>query len=161
MKQTAIISAFHCCGKTYATKKCSDKYDILDLNCNDYQWVDKKGVTESIRVANDNFPNNYIEKIKENIGKYDIIFVDSYLKIRKCMYNNGIKFCTVIPDPKLKTEWVGRMYLRGDKSYQIARVMNMWDSCTQEVYKEPHGFGILWLHSNDYISNHIDFLRHW
>lgn len=110
MKETKIISAYPCCGKTYAFENYQDIYSILDSDSSDFSWIYRERTDdelqkikedfesmlsptnadkelerircEKIKERNPDFPNNYIEHIKENIGKVDYIF---------CKYSFGCK----------------------------------------------------------------------
>ena len=79
-----VISAFFGCGKTTATLKLKDKKRILDLDASLFY--------------NNNFPKNYIDCLKENIDKYDIIFVSSHEIIRGEMNKNNIEYILYYPD---------------------------------------------------------------
>ena len=75
-KRTVVVSAFPCCGKTYAFENYQNKYSMLDSDSSKFSWTyeaekDENGnILRGIkRVRNPNFPKNYIEHIKENIGK--------------------------------------------------------------------------------------------
>ena len=111
MKETKIISAYPCCGKTYAFENYQDIYSILDSDSSEFSWIYRERTDdelqkikedlesmlspinadkefervrhEKIKERNPNFPNNYIEHIKENIGKVDYIFVSSHLVVRQ------------------------------------------------------------------------------
>ena len=60
---TKIISAFPGCGKTTLQRKLKDTLKIID--------------SDSSTFPKDDFPRNYIEHIKSNIGVQDVIFVSS------------------------------------------------------------------------------------
>ena len=121
MKKTKIISAFPACGKTYAFEKLNENgYRILDSDSSKFSWMDvvdeayemknrgKKNYKERyIKVRNPEFPSNYIQHIKENIGKADYIFVSSHKEVRDALIENGIYFTLVYPDRSMKAEWVG------------------------------------------------------
>lgn len=104
MKNTLIISAYTCCGKTYASEHMKN-YDILDVDIRKFKTIKRLPNEEEIEkerqwwesslhlmsteahlnhfkqqiisVDNPNFPDNFIQYIKENIGKVDVIFIDS------------------------------------------------------------------------------------
>lgn len=165
-KRTVVVSAFPCCGKTYAFKNYQDKYSILDSDSSKFSWIyeaekDKYGNTLRgvKRVRNPEFPNNYIEHIKENIGKVDIIFVSSHLQVREAMEEAGIRYCTVYPQKEMLNEWVGRMYRRGSSDDFIKFQIEHWDEFMHKITFEPYGFGICRLGNNEYLD--VDFLYNW
>ena len=108
MKKTKIISAFPACGKTYAFEKLNENgYEILDSDSSKFSWMDvvdkvyemknrgKELQRRYIKVRNPEFPSNYIQHIKENIGKADYIFVSSHKEVRDALIQNGIYFTLV------------------------------------------------------------------
>ena len=81
-KKTVVISAYPCCGKSYAYEHYKDKYSMLDSDSSKFSWKTEKVALpdmqdgckwEERKVRNPEFPDNYIAHIKENIGKVDII----------------------------------------------------------------------------------------
>lgn len=116
---TKIYSIFPACGKTWLYEH-QEEYDlkILDSDSSQFSWVhtniDENGnMIRGIRkLRNPDFPNNYIKHIKENIGKYDCIFVSSHASVREALDKEGIDFTIVYPMPMCKAEWVGRCFIR-------------------------------------------------
>lgn len=185
MKKTLVISAYACCGKTYATKHFADKYSILDLNSLDFKYTTRYPNAEEIEaerqhwestlrllsteaylnkfknkpiLARDpDFPNNYIQNIKENIGKFDIIFVDSDLKVRESLSKSGIDFVTVYPYEDYLTDWIGRMYLRDDTDMCIRNQIAKWGHNMKYIQNEPYGDRLFRLPFNGekYISRYM------
>jgi hypothetical protein len=177
---TIIISAFPCCGKTYAFNNYQDTYKILDSDSSNFSWMERvrteeelekekeiwnstehllsadgwinKIKNELIKVRDPEFPKNYIEHIKENIGKVDFIFVSSHLQVRQALTDNNIEFCTVYPEPNCLDEWIGRMYRRGnDKAFIDFQIKN-WEKFVNDVNDEPHGDFLYRLGHNQYLS---------
>ena len=185
---TIIISAFPCCGKSYAFNNYQDTYKILDSDSSKFSWMFRKRTEEElekekeiwnstehllsadgwinqiknelIKVRDPEFPKNYIEHIKENIGKADCIFVSSHLQVRQALTDNSIKFCTVYPEPNCLDEWVGRMYRRGnDKAFIDFQIKN-WDEFVNDIDNEPHGDFLYRLGHNQYLSPwHLQMIR--
>lgn len=178
MKNTLVISAYTCCGKTYASEHMKD-YDILDVDIRKFKTIkqlpneeeieeERKWWESSLRlmsveghlnqfkqqiisVDNPNFPNNFIQYIKENIGKVDVIFIDSDIRIRQWLNEAKIKFVTVYPWNSCLSEWVGRMYLQNYPDFIIRNKINGWN---HEIYlvKEPYGDQLIRLSHGKYIS---------
>lgn len=162
MKKTVVVSAFPCCGKTYAFENYQNKYSMLDSDSSQFSWCYEYDPTNSdnvIKYRNPEFPKNYIDHIKENIGKVDIIFVSSHLQVRQAMTEAGIYYCTVYPKPEMLNEWVGRMYRRGNDESFIKFQIDHWDEFMHNITFEPHGFGICRLGNNEYLD--VDFLYNW
>ena len=186
-KRTVVVSAFPCCGKTYAFENYQDKYSILDSDSSKFSWILRKRTKEELEIAkkawesephlldgdgyinqikdeeikvrNPDFPKNYIEHIKENIGKVDFIFVSSHLQVREAMKEADIRYCTVYPKEEMLNEWVGRMYLRGNNEQFIKFQIEHWEEFMHNITFEPYGFGICRLGNNEYLD--LDFLYNW
>ena len=122
MKKTVIISAFPGCGKTTAYIKLKNKIDVLD---SDSSLFDKK-----------DFPKNYIEHIKENIGKVDIIFVSSHQVVRNALKENNIHFSIYYPSKKRKSEMLELYKQRGNNEDFIYFLDNHFDFFIDNIEKE-------------------------
>jgi len=156
MKRTVVVSAFPCCGKTYAFQNYQDRYTILDSDSSEFSWV-KDNDGKNTKERNPEFPHNYIQHIKDNIGKVDIIFVSSHKQVREAMTKEGIRFCTVYPKKEMLNEWVGRMYIRGNDENFINFIINNWEEFMREIEcEDDSGFRIYRLGNNEYID--LDFL---
>lgn len=155
-KRTVVVSAYPCCGKTYAFEHYQDKYSILDSDSSKFSWIHNEDGT---KVRNPEFPANYIKHIKENIGKVDFIFVSSHLEVRKAMEETGIRYCTVYPKKNMLNEWVGRMYRRGSSDEFIKFQIDHWDDFVNHINLEPYGFGLCRLGNDEYLN--LDFLYSW
>lgn len=151
--KTQVISAFPCCGKSYIYNKFKNKYKILDSDSSNFSWITVNGV----RTRNPDFPHNYIQHIKENIGKVDYIFVSSHLEVRQALDEEDIPFMTFYPHPDMLNEWIGRMYQRGDNKYFIDFQINNWNNFTNNIVNEPYGYQLIRLKNNQYITDYIYF----
>lgn len=154
MKNTLIISAYTCCGKTYASEHIKD-YDILDVDICKFKTIKRLPIKQQIISAdNPDFPNNFIQYIKENIGKVDVVFVDSDIRIRQWLNEAKIKFVTVYPWNSCLPEWIGRMYLQDYPDIIIRNKINGW---YHEIYpvKEPYGDQLFRLSCGKYINERL------
>lgn len=157
--RTVVVSAFPCCGKTYAFEHFQHKYSMLDSDSSQFSWI-KDEVGNNTKERNPDFPNNYIQHIKNNIGKVDIIFVSSHKQVRDALDDAGIHFCTVYPKPTMLNEWVGRMYCRGNDPKFIQFIIDNWGTFMSEIDSGfSYGFGLCRLGNNEYID--LDFLYNW
>ncbi|NLV87640.1 MAG: hypothetical protein GX025_10580 [Clostridiales bacterium] len=148
--KTVIISAFPACGKTHAANHCRDKYSILDLDSRDFS-------------ADSTFPENYLNHIKENIGKYDVIFVSTHKAVREALDAAELRYCTVYPQKTILNEWVGRLYCRGDSADFVQYIIDNWDDFQTELWHENnHGIGTHFLDADEYLDAPlIDTLYEW
>ena len=162
-KQTLVISAYPCCGKSYAVEHYQDKYTMLDSDSSQFSWsyvsVDENGnaIRGVRKIRNPEFPGNYIQHVKEILGKVDIIFVSSHLVVREALEEADIPYVSVYPEASLLNEWVGRMYRRGSSSDFIDFQIEHWDEFMKNVRSEPHGLILLRLGSNQYLDERFLF----
>ncbi len=136
--RTKIISAFPGTGKSYYHKLHPDT--TLDSDSSNFSWVkDENG--NNTKERNPNFPQNYIEHIKANIGKYEYIFVSSHKEVRESLLNNCLFFFLVYPDRGRKEEFIQRYKDRGNNESFIQLVDSKWDEWIDELdyYRFVHG----------------------
>ena len=161
MKNTKVIAAFPACGKTYCFQKNED-YTILDSDSSKFSWCTYEGRIGKYR--NPDFPNNYIEHIKENIGKVDYIFVSTHEEVRNALREAGIKYLLVFPRSTLKAEWVGRCFLRGSDEKFCKLIADSWDDWLWQLENEVvcdnrSLYEYFRLESNEYLSDIIDIIQ--
>lgn len=147
MKKTLVISAFPGCGKTYCYKNYQDKLSILDSDSSNFSWI-KDGDGNNTKERNPEFPTNYIQHIKENIGKVDIIFVSSHKEVRQSLIKNDIDTILIYPHKSLKDEWIRRFRERGNDANFITFISNNWDIFIDEMDDEDSDFIRLKLNDN-------------
>ena len=158
MKDTKVIAAFPACGKSYCFDRNED-YIILDSDSSKFSWTYSEDSVAKYR--NPDFPKNYIEHIKENIGKVDYIFVSTHEEVRNALAEAGIDFILVFPEQRLKAEWVGRCFLRGSGEQFCKLIADNWDYWISQMWdeaicnKRKHYV----LKSDEYISNILEYLR--
>ncbi len=136
--RTKIISAFPGTGKSYYHKLHPDT--TLDSDSSNFSWVkDENG--NNTKERNPNFPQNYIEHIKANIGKYEYIFVSSHKEVREALLDNCLFFFLVYPDRGRKEEFIQRYKDRGNNESFIQLVDSKWDEWIDELdyYRFVHG----------------------
>lgn len=149
MKETKIISAFPACGKTYCYEHMDKDMVVFDSDSSLFSWKEvldeehemknkgKRDYQERyIKVRNPNFPDNYIQHIKDNIGKADYIFVSSHKEVRDAMKKNGIRYTVVYPWYGLKEEWIGRCFLRGSGERFCQLLADNWDEWISDMRHE-------------------------
>lgn len=132
--RTKIISAFPGTGKSVYHSK--HKETTLDSDSSGFSWlIDGDGN----KLRNPLFPKNYINHIKENIGKYKIIFVSSHKEVRDALLDECIFFYLVYPNERRKEEFIERYRNRGNDESFIKLVSENWDIWMKEVYFLPDG----------------------
>lgn len=153
MKDTKIISAFPACGKTYVFENFKDKV-ILDSDSSKFSWV----IVGNQKVRHPDFPKNYINHIKENIGKADYILVSTHENVRRALEEAGIDFYLVYPDRSLKEEWIGRCFLRGNRENFCWLIADNWDNWIDQLEEDSKKHKSIKLKSCEHLSNVIRFL---
>lgn len=133
---TQLVSAFPGTGKSYFFNNTYLK--VLD--------------SDSSKFDKSNFPDNYIEHIKNNIGSYDIILISSHKEVRDALVKNKIDFTLVFPHKELKDEYIKRYRDRGNDEKFIELVEKNWDMWFDELYYQQRCSGIM-LGSNEFISD--------
>ena len=134
--KTRIISAFPGTGKSYFYNE--NKSTTIDSDSSEFSWV-KDDQGNNTKERNPNFPQNYIEHIKENIGKYDFIFVSSHKEVREALKYNCIFFYLIYPDVNRKEEFVQRYIDRGSPNGFIKLIESNWDEWIKECEFEMYG----------------------
>ena len=156
-----IISAFPACGKStyyrewsqYSPENvwrrknngeqvlnnlgepCGEK--ILDSDSSLFSWIyDENGNKTDVR--NPDFPNNYIQHIKDHMETEDIIFVSSHKTVRDALRENNIKYTLIYPDREGKFEWLTRCRNRGNDESFITFIDNNWDKFITEMEEETY-----------------------
>lgn len=149
MIYTRVISAFPATGKSYFTKNTSLK--VLDSDSSNFSWVINEDGT---KVRNPNFPKNYIEHIKENLGKVDIIFVSSHKEVRDALVENKLFFTLFRPNYFIKEEYIKRFIERGNDEKFIKFIDENWENFIDELCLQD-GCEIICLEKGQYISDII------
>lgn len=153
---TKIYSVFPACGKTWLCEHQED-YDlkILDSDSSSFSWIRANGIKE----RNPDFPNNYIKHIKENIGKYDYIFVSSHASVRGALDKEGINFTVVYPKQSCEAEWVGRCYIRdknGESGCNPEAMYENWDKWILECVETGCEHEEIVLSAGEHLSDYFE-----
>ena len=133
--KTRIISAFPGSGKSYYHNQ--HKETTLDSDSSNFSWVkDKNGNNTTER--NTDFPENYIEHIKKNIGKYEFIFVSSHKVVRDALKYNCLFFYLLYPPLYDKDKYIQRYKDRGSPDGFIKLLDSKFEEwiheCSDEIF---------------------------
>ena len=111
--------------------------------------------SDSSKFDKSNFPENYIEHIKQKIEEgYARIFISSHKEVRDALVKHGLYFTLVYPQKELKDEYIQRYKDRGNNEKFIELVDKNWDSWIDEL-KTQTGCNHLELKSGEFISNKL------
>lgn len=122
--QTKVIAAFPGTGKTYYFQNHNN---CLDSDSSDYSWI-KDSDGKNTKDRNPDFPINYIQHIKDNIGKVEFIFVSSHDVVRDALVASGIEFTFIYPNIDLKDEYIERFKHRGSPDGFINLLDKNWNN---------------------------------
>ena len=141
---TLLCAAFPGTGKSYY---CNSELTIQyapDKWCCD---------SDSSKFDKSNFPQNYIEHIKERIADgYARIFISSHKVVRDALVENGLEFILIYPDETLKKEYIDRYKNRGNSEQFVELLDKNWENWIAEC-KEQKGCKHIVLSSGQYLSN--------
>lgn len=152
---TEIFSVFPACGKTWMCDHQEDlDLKILDSDSSQFSWIYVNGVKE----RNPDFPSNYIQHIRENIGKYDYIFASTHASVRAALDKEGINFTIVYPNIRYKAEWVGRCFIReknGESGCSAEAMYNNWEQWVSECVETGYDHDAIVMHADRHLSEYI------
>jgi len=145
--KTKIISAFPGTGKTYFQTRNSDK-KIVDLDSNNFT----SGHDSGGKVLSEDFPLNYIQAIKEQIDKSDVLFISIHREVRDMLINTGIDFTLVYPKSELKEEYLERFRKRSDPEQFVELISKNWYAILKELESQKNCRHVV-LGSGEYITD--------
>lgn len=137
-----IISAFPGMGKIHFIKS-SKNLKVLDLNSVNYKYIkaDLNKISGTRREYNPEFPNNYIEKLKEVISSADapdIVFVPTHTEILNALEKNKIKYFIVYPALNDKKDFITRYRSNGNSSKFIVNMESNWERFIDNIINETY-----------------------
>lgn len=128
--KTRIISAFPGMGKSFVWSMNMET--CLDSDSSNFSWLKKPDGTNST-VRNPEFPQNYIEHIKQNIGKYEFIFVSSHQVVREALIQECLFFYLVYPVKWMKDVFIERYEKRKSPIQFIDLLSKNWEEWINEL----------------------------
>ena len=126
-----VVAAFTGTGKTFLSRQYPDK--ILDLECMPYKYNLKPGTvfdeTDKATLWDiaEDWPHNYIKRIKEVLNNYDIILIPPDIIVLELLRCDGIPYILVYPNRRCKDEYKERFVLRGNQEEFIYVFIDGWD----------------------------------
>lgn len=123
-----IISAFPGTGKTHFFNEFSKQVPVHDSDSSKFSWLE----TESGKVRNPDFPNNYIDHIK-SIESSGIVLVSSHLEVRNALNFNNMRYYLVFPEIACKEEYLQRYKDRGSPDSFIQLLDKMYETWVDEL----------------------------
>ena len=134
--KTILCSAFPGTGKSHYYRNSELK--VLDSDSSTFDKSD--------------FPNNYNNHIKENIGKADVILISSHKDVRDALVENELDFLLVYPHKELKSDYIARYKERGSSKDFIDLISTNWYNWLGEL-NDQEGCEKIVLKQGEYISD--------
>ena len=157
MKQK-VMSVFAGLGKTTVGNKYPNicdlqsspyRCDYSNIKSEDYE----KMKYDLNRVANSEWPNNYLNAILDAMKKYDLVLVPSNLDVRKLLIDNNIDFAFVLPSYDSRDILLERYKIRKNNSNMIQSVMFNFDNWSRN--QDDYTYPIYILDKNQYLEDLI------
>ena len=145
-----IVSGFDGIGKTYATQLFRNKgVKVLDLVSEDFK-------------SSENFPENYISKIKENTPKYDIVFISSEEDVRWALNAEGIDFDFFYPSIERKKEFLENYVISKKNKETIKYLDNNFKEIINKIDEEEltHCYKHKLNEKGEYLGNNNELLEY-
>lgn len=146
VKNTKVISGFPAVGKSFLSSQSG--LTVLDSDSSNFSWIQEG-------ERHPDFPNNYIEYIKNNIGKVDYILVSSHDVVREALKENDIPYTLVYPSFELKDEYSDRYKNRGNNEGFIKFIDSNWYRFISDIESETFP-KLVELESGQYLSDVLD-----
>ena len=128
-----IISGFPGVGKSHLKRFYDKLYNdiiILDSDSSNFSWIQPG-------LRNPDFPYNYIQHIKDNLEKADVILISSHNVVRELLARENIPYTLVYPDISLKDEYIFRYIQRGSSKEFIDKIKNDWEGFVNDCENDP------------------------
>lgn len=145
MKQAKVISGFPGVGKSFLSTRPNLK--ISDSDSSKFSWVEKG-------VRHPDFPQNYIDHIRQCIETHDMVLVSSHKEVREALKANGIEYTIYYPSIESKDIYIERYRNRGNAEAFINLVDVNWDNWIKEIDKETFPTKVK-MEGNTYLSNYV------
>lgn len=152
--KTKVFACFTALGKTYASTKLNS---ALDLESTLYKWVylnnynveQLKGSTD--RVLNKHWPQNYINEILKNIGKYEFIFISLNVpEIFNELEKMSVEYKIILP--KEKSSIIKRLEQRNNNQEFILSINQKFEEIIS-YYKEFKN--VVYLDKDQFLLDYI------
>lgn len=132
-----IISGYPGIGKSYLSEKTRlithgiFDFEISDSDSSHYSWtIDEAGN----KIRNPEFPENYIQHIKDLMKTSQIILVSTHKQVRDAMDEAGIDYYIVYPEKEFpKSEYMERFRKRGSSEEFIKVQDENWDKWIDDL----------------------------
>jgi hypothetical protein len=109
--------------------------------------------SDSSKFDKANFPQNYIEHIKQKILEgYARVFISSHKDVRDALVLHNLPFVLIYPSKELKQEYIERYKQRGNNEKFIQLVSDNWENWIDDCKVQTGCFHIE-LKSGQFVAN--------
>ena len=144
--KSMLVAGFPGTGKSYY---------CYNVNLSHYTQSKFAIDSDSSKFDKANFPQNYIEHIKEKISEgYTRIFISTHKEVRDALVKNGLEFTLIYPKKELKEEYLKRYKERGSPDAFINIISNNWEVWLEDL-RNQKGCKHIELESGQFISDLI------
>lgn len=149
---TKIIAAFPGLGKTWFKNNRKD-ISSLDSDSSEFSWV----TIDGNKIRNQDFVKDYLNHIKSNINKYDLIFISTHKEILHALIESKIYFTLFKPYESHKVSYLNRYKSRNSTPEFIDLMDKNWEFYMQdlELVSESKYCDTRVLNNVEYISDVI------
>ena len=160
MNKTIIISGFPGIGKSYFAKNSSADLKILDLESSDYHYRrDPFGIGGPVKLEDGEWIGRYADAICEakefgdpEAGYYDYILISSHREIRDELRARGVDFIVVIPEGRLRNEYMRRFLSRGSSMEFMKKLYEKWPEWICDIL-DHETLPIISIGKDEYLSD--------
>lgn len=129
---TVVMAGFPGVGKTYFTKAIENR-DESKLTSTNISTLNVLDLDSSDFSKSRDFPTNYINEIKKNLGKYDIIFVSTHKNFLDSLSFEDIIVSVVYPRKEIKEYYIDRYKFRKSSNTFIKFMDDNWDNFIDDL----------------------------
>lgn len=142
--KTIVISLFPGCESNYVSTENS-----ITIDSYRYSWLINE---HGVKVRNPDFPSNYINVIKDCIGKVNVIFVSSHGEVRDALRNNNIPYIYIRPNIDMRDKFVERYIDKGESDSFIEFMYDNWEGFILNDMSDTGTYMVELNESNPYIN---------
>ena len=154
-----FIYAFSATGKSTVAKKYSN---VIDMESTLYKYLGVFQEDESLksteREINQQWPENYFNKLMEVKDKYDYILISDDI-CNEFLKENNFEYWIVYPKKELKEEYMDRCKKRGNIDVFISWYSKLWDEWIDKCKSDKLALRHIELQSNQYLEEVLPNLK--
>ena len=161
MQQKILVFAFPGTGKTFTTQKFKNTCDfeslyyIFDYNKDVLHWhIDKHKGRDDIRTKSPNFPQNYIDALKEELEKGHIVItpfmVNNLIALEAADFDSETRIIVVTHDENDYETVANRFRERGNAE-DFVELCREWLPKINERVKEIQNIELITLTGNKFL----------